>query len=371
MFRDCGYRTALGTCFYDRVRELEGLEKTAFKTLIVYGPRGCGKSELIRYYSRRLVDKGYLVVYYDARGFLGERFIRSMGVTVWHGVRDISLRALRGLLSIIEALKPIDVNLRGLIMGVREILSSVSDLARAYSVRGVYVVIDEIQMLEGYRGDLGWRTLSTDLEAITGLLAKHDEFKYLNLVMVSSEGYMSLSDVRRRTLGYSTWYMLVEGMDIQSFKELYEEYCLLSGGCSVKLDTILKLTGPLPGFISEFEIASKGGHLSEYIVGYLRLLSSTISRVAEVRGVDELKLYEGLLEVFEYRGSYIDLGVRMDIVEELVKANIVYEDWIEGIGPIVKPQLNLYKLALEEALSRGVPLRRLDLGELSRRLLEV
>ena len=50
--RDTEYRTALGVAFYDRGAELERLAELLRlrRTLVVYGPRNVGKSELARYF---------------------------------------------------------------------------------------------------------------------------------------------------------------------------------------------------------------------------------------------------------------------------------------------------------------------------------
>ncbi len=55
VFVDSGYRTGLGTGFYDRVGEVSRLDKLvrSYRLVIVYGPRNAGKSELVRYWARK------------------------------------------------------------------------------------------------------------------------------------------------------------------------------------------------------------------------------------------------------------------------------------------------------------------------------
>ena len=55
VYVDGEYRARLGVRFYDRVEELEALRERveSLPTVLVYGPRGAGKSELVRYFVLR------------------------------------------------------------------------------------------------------------------------------------------------------------------------------------------------------------------------------------------------------------------------------------------------------------------------------
>ena len=66
IFVDREHRTSLGVCFYDRVSELAELKRLlkVFRTVIIYGPRNVGKSELVRYWLHR---KSVDAVIIDAR----------------------------------------------------------------------------------------------------------------------------------------------------------------------------------------------------------------------------------------------------------------------------------------------------------------
>ncbi len=64
VFVDRGYKTSLGTAFYDRLADLDKLAELleGVRTVIVYGPRNVGKSELARYAAvRRLKARSVLV----------------------------------------------------------------------------------------------------------------------------------------------------------------------------------------------------------------------------------------------------------------------------------------------------------------------
>ena len=96
LLRDCSYVTGLNTCFYDRVSELGELER-GFRwahTIVLYGPRSSGKSELVRYYVSRRLGSDVVAVVFDARRKRGMRFFESLGVEVVHLDESVALRAL-------------------------------------------------------------------------------------------------------------------------------------------------------------------------------------------------------------------------------------------------------------------------------------
>ena len=60
VFVDHSYRAMLGTSFYDRLWELARLEELlqGVRTVVVYGPRNVGKSELVRYFVSKRLGSG-------------------------------------------------------------------------------------------------------------------------------------------------------------------------------------------------------------------------------------------------------------------------------------------------------------------------
>ncbi|MCE4610669.1 MAG: ATP-binding protein [Desulfurococcales archaeon] len=114
IYVDQGYKTALGTAFYDRVPELGRLEALigGVRTVVVYGPRGVGKSELARYLAvRRLRVRSLLV---DSRR---RRLEDLLGFS--SGERRL-LESIEGLLSSALGLP------RGLVGLVEEVYSRLS-----------------------------------------------------------------------------------------------------------------------------------------------------------------------------------------------------------------------------------------------------
>jgi len=93
--------------------------------------------------------------------------------------------------------------------------------------RPILVFIDEFHLLfrEGFREALA------ELEALAGFLAKNSE-EQLRLVVTVSEGFFATTSAMSRLGGYSTGYMMVEPMDMNSFRALYEEY-RARHGCSI------------------------------------------------------------------------------------------------------------------------------------------
>jgi len=344
LLRDCSYVTGLNTCFYDRVSELGELER-GFRwahTIVLYGPRSSGKSELVRYYVSRRLSSDVIAVVFDARRKRGTRFFESLGVEVVHLDESVALRALDAILKILEGLRvhmPLD--LRALTHGARELykvlLSVVSSLSE------VYVVVDEAHLLEE-RG-----AFIRDLEAVAGALAKYRELSNIRLLVTSSEGFISTTDVYSRLRGYSEKFIAVEELDEEHFKMLYEEYCSKRGGCITPLNMVEAIAGRLPGYIAEVEWRARSGELESFIKVELKKLLRAIVEASLAEGVGLEQLARKLVMAFEGSIRYYEVGLRA--LEVLIERNIVYERGLK-----VKPQLNLYARALKLAVEKGVTL---------------
>jgi hypothetical protein len=357
LLRDCSYVTGLSTCFYDRAGELGELERGLrwAHTIVLYGPRSSGKSELVRYYVSRRLGSDVIAVVFDARRKRGTKFFESLGVEVVHLDESVALRALDAILKILEGLRvhmPLD--LRTLTHGARELykvlLSVVSSLSE------VYVVVDEAHLLEE-RG-----AFIRDLEAVAGALAKYRELSNIRLLVTSSEGFISTTDIYSRLRGYSEKFIAVEELDEEHFKMLYEEYCLKRGGCITPLNIIEAIAGRLPGYIAEVEWRARSGELESFIKVELEKLLGAMVEASLAEGVGLEQLARKLVMAFEGSIRYYEVGLRA--LEVLIERNIVYER-----GLTVKPQLALYARALKLAVEKGVTLyslaeRGFDVGEL-------
>ncbi len=360
LLRDCSYVTGLSTCFYDRASELGELERGLrwAHTIVLYGPRSSGKSELVRYYVSRRLGSDVVAVVFDARRKRGMRFFESLGVEVVHLDESVALRALDAILKILEGLRAnMPLDLRALTHGARELYKVLLGIVDGLSE--VYVVVDEAHLLEE-RG-----AFIRDLEAVAGALAKYREFSNVRLLVTSSEGFISTSDVYSRLRGYSEKFMAVEELDEEHFKMLYEEYCSKRGGCIVPLNVVEAIAGRLPGYIAEVESKARNGELEAFIRVELGNLLEAMVKASSAEGVGLEQLARKLVMAFEGSIRYYEVGLKA--VEVLIEENIVYKR-----GLMVKPQLALYARALKLAVERGVALDNLaERGFDVRELLEL
>jgi len=324
---DRDYRTALGTGFYDRDLELDSLEEKlqAVRTLIVYGPRNVGKSELVRYFLAKKLSGGRLArilrraVIIDARLKHAEPYLGRVGVD--------ALRLAERLLDALGA--P-----RGLV-GLVEELASLAALP-------LTVFIDEFHLL--IRGSL--EDALAELEAAAGALSKRGEAK-VRLVVSVSEGFFATSRAWRRLYGYSTSYMLVEPMNPQAFKPLYEEY-RGKYGCNVDLNTFTRLAGTSPGYLVDL-CPRSGKLLEEWLRERLNHLDTSLHAAAEAAGIGHRESIHVAAQLLAGR-SIRDPRERR-FIEKLVEENIAY--------PCIKqarylPQLPLYAAAVEAAREAGL-----------------
>jgi hypothetical protein len=360
LLRDCSYVTGLNTCFYDRVSELGELER-GFRwahTIVLYGPRSSGKSELVRYYVSRRLGSDVVAVVFDARRKRGMRFFESLGVEVVHLDESVALRALDAILKILEGLRvhmPLD--LRTLTHGARELYKVLLGVVGGLSE--VYVVVDEAHLLEE-RG-----AFIRDLEAVAGALAKYRELSNIRLLVTSSEGFISTSDVYSRLRGYSEKFIAVEELDEEHFKMLYEEYCSKRGGCITPLNMVEAIAGRLPGYIVEVESKARNGELEAFIRVELGNLLEAMVKASSAEGVGLEQLARKLIMAFEGSIRYYEVGLKA--IEVLIEENVIYKR-----GLMVKPQLALYARALKLAVERGVTLDSLAEGGFdARELLEL
>jgi hypothetical protein len=360
LLRDCSYVTGLNTCFYDRVSELGELER-GFRwahTIVLYGPRSSGKSELVRYYVSRRLGSDVVAVVFDARRKRGTRFFESLGVEVVHLDESVALRALDAILKILEGLRvhmPLD--LRALTHGARELYKVLLGVVGGLSE--VYVVVDEAHLLEE-RG-----AFIRDLEAVAGALAKYRELSNIRLLVTSSEGFISTSDVYSRLRGYSEKFIAVEELDEEHFKMLYEEYCSKRGGCITPLNMVEAIAGRLPGYIVEVESKARNGELEAFIRVELGNLLEAMVKASSAEGVGLEQLARKLIMAFEGSIRYYEVGLKA--IEVLIEENVIYKR-----GLMVKPQLALYARALKLAVERGVTLDSLAEGGFdARELLEL
>ena len=222
VWRDCSWRTGLGTCFYNRVGEARLLGELvgAGGVVVVYGPRGVGKSELARYTLSRLEAA---VVHIDARR-------RGSPIASVLGGGD-ALRELAERLA--------EVVLGGGARGLAALLEQLY-LEASRVIRGrLVVLVDEPHLLLGGRD-----AALVELETAAGLVAKG--VVDATLVVTISEGLLVAADAVERLQGYVSALFLLEHLGEGDFRGLFEEYTA-SRGCRLSLSAVLRLAGGAPG----------------------------------------------------------------------------------------------------------------------------
>ncbi len=192
-------------------------------TLVVYGPRGVGKSELVRYVLRR---GGFPAVRVDARREAAGEIVEVMGLRGRDAGRA-ARRTVKGLLRLLPCERA---------AGLVALAEEAWRLLRA-ALRGERLVIfvDEFHLLPGLGGrpDAAMR----ELEAAAGLIAKNVDLG-VTLVVSVSEGFATRRGAAARLLGYNASWLLVEHLDEVHLRGLHGEYAERHG-CALSVDAVL------------------------------------------------------------------------------------------------------------------------------------
>ena len=340
MEEGAGYTTALGTRFYDRgwelQRLLEALEE--YRTLVVYGPRNVGKSELLRYFLRVYAPRrlGRLaVVAVDAR----EKAAEALGLSGAAG------EAARLVSSILAEAVGVPASLPRLVERVAAML------ARARASRTI-IYVDEYHLLYGDRE----RAL-LELESVAGFLAKRGHGD-VNLVLTVSEGFAATREARRRLLGYAAGFLLVEGLDREPMSRLFEEYSRLHG-CRLGFNRYWSVYGGAPGYLVEACKLDWGRLLAEKLPELLyHAVDAALEELAAELGAGRRALIErvaGLLEKL-YEGVAPE-AEEASLAERLVEYNVLYPCWGRIAGRYARlylPQLPVYAAAITAAAEYGL-----------------
>ncbi|AEM38358.1 AAA ATPase [Pyrolobus fumarii 1A] len=362
VYVDRGYRTGLGTAFYDRLVELERLDKLVFshRTVIVYGPRGVGKSELVRYWLRGLQERGRIAaVYVDARRLRGQHLVRALetrGLLV--DKKNLAERLL-------EVLKDLDDRSTGLLQLTYHAIDVLIDVIREYASTRIILFIDEFHLLPRYmhKSDPASKYLDAldDLEALAGLLAKDPHYSNITIVLTVSEGFTATDLVLSKLHGYSTAWMLVEHLDVDHFRALYKEYVSLKS-CGVDVDEVLGLVGGTPGYLPELCMLDRNTVVEERVPMWIAEVETGLSRARNVLSAEifrrELEPREVIRLAYELINN--DIAPLREphlhaLGQILTTYNIVYPVYPRGRDGIrYKPQYPVYRTVIELGYREGV-----------------
>ena len=353
VFVDRGYRTGLGTGFYDRVRELDefGRLVDSYKLVVVYGPRNAGKSELVRYWARRKSRRRLVAFQADRL-----RAARSLeGLKAYLEAPEEKIKNF--ILSRLER-----ASLERLNVGALVYLAYLA--ARSLTGETV-VVVDEFHMLPDYGEP---REAIRDLEALAHWLAK-GEVKGLRAVVTVSDGFIATGEAHARLFGYNTTFMLVEEMEEEGFQALYREYQELRG-CEASYNLIVSLAGRSPGYLEE--LCRGKGSILKFVEASKMTLENAISRLIDrMKGEDPRRIIELAYRVLEGEELRpLENPTLYQIATSLTEANVAYPRR-EPTSIVFKPQAPVYKLLLKTMLEKGVlSALKVDAKELLERLRE-
>ena len=330
-WRDCGWRTRLGTCFYDRLREASTLERLARSgwSVVLAGPRNSGKSELARYVAVKRL--GGRVIWVDAgRLAAGEKLgeaIESIGA-------DLGDLAARLAEAVAEGLR------------LGELYRLAVRLAKLLA-KPLYLVIDEVHLLAG-------------VEALEAVAKEAMLSRRVTLIATSSEGYMLEARVAARLAGYRVELLTVAEMDEASFNSLYEEYCSSTRRCRLGVSVIEVLAGRLPGYIGELADADMEV-LRAWVYRRGEILDTALMAAAGETNTSYREVLETAYRLLveermaEHPREHL-------VAEALVRHNIAYP---ARPPRLYRPQLNVYRL-----LIRAMVEEQLDALEAAERVYE-
>jgi AAA+ ATPase superfamily predicted ATPase len=192
IFVDRGYRTGLGTAFYDRVSELDSLSRlvNAFRVVVVYGPRNAGKSELVRYWAHSRRVSAFVV---DCRML---RARRVLGDAIYAVAGAEKVRAELVKLLAEEASRLLSGS-----AGIADLILALIQALRGRIERYV-ILVDEFHELPRYTPESREEALR-DLASLAAMLLKSEKMRGVRLIVVASEGFATTHHARSMLQGYS------------------------------------------------------------------------------------------------------------------------------------------------------------------------
>ena len=345
---DRSYRTLLGTAFYDRVSEVEVLERlmASHRLLVVYGPRNVGKSELVRYFLRTRYGSGATVIV-DARRLRSRSLEERMGAIsfVAETRREVARRIKEALT---EALSS-HLGIIDLVIRVEEAVREA--LAR---LKPVLVFVDEFHEFPGYTR-AGYEEALEDLRSLAGLLSKSG--MRAKVLVTVSEGFVATSKALALLEGYSAGWLLVEHLEQEHFRALYREY-REKNTCHPSFIEIYALVGGTPGMLPNLCPLSTSELIEQRIATWIELAERALSEThhrLEAIGIktEPRELIKKALQVLEKPIKPLLDHQLSFIADALVERNIAYPKRARH-GIYYLPQYPIYKTILIEAVEHGV-----------------
>jgi hypothetical protein len=357
-----GYITRLGTCFHDRVAELDILRRAVaedyFSLLIIYGPKRAGKSELLRYFFSMLLGRiGHVyAIYINVKDRRGETALKDIEVDVFGASEEIASYISERLRELPE---PALSTFIPIVQAARRFIGILIKEYRIGASDRIYVVADEFHRMRGYTS---LRDRLEDLEAIASSIQdnriySNSTWSRVRAIVAVSDGYIFARDEEGKTLwqrlmGYGADYLFVGEMDPDSFSKTLEDYCSSKGyrgdRCQELGEMVIGIAGRLPGWIPDIDHYIKSGLLVAKVRENVREFRGALRDIASKHNKDLRELAKKLYEAFTSNEDFSDLDIDPPLADDIISMNIAYRcpEQIYGLlGRTLRPQIRLYEVA--------------------------
>jgi hypothetical protein len=357
-----GYITRLGTCFHDRVAELDILRRAVaedyFSLLIIYGPKRAGKSELLRYFFSMLLGRiGHVyAIYINVKDRRGETALKDIEVDVFGASEEIASYISERLRELPE---PALSTFIPIVQAARRFIGILIKEYRIGASDRIYVVADEFHRMRGYTS---LRDRLEDLEAIASSIQdnriySNSTWSRVRAIVAVSDGYIFARDEEGKTLwqrlmGYGADYLFVGEMDPDSFGKTLEDYCSSKGyrgdRCQELGEMVISIAGRLPGWIPDIDHYIKSGLLVAKVRENVREFRGALRDIASKHNKDLRELAKKLYEAFTSNEDFSDLDIDPPLADDIISMNIAYRcpEQIYGLlGRTLRPQIRLYEVA--------------------------
>jgi hypothetical protein len=357
-----GYITRLGTCFHDRVAELDILRRAVaedyFSLLIIYGPKRAGKSELLRYFFSMLLGRiGHVyALYINVKDWRGETALKDIEVDVFGASEEIASYISERLRELPE---PALSTFTPIVQAARRFIGILIKEYRIGASDRIYVVADEFHRMRGYTS---LRDRLEDLEAIASSIQdnrfySNSTWSRVRAIVAVSDGYIFARDEEGKTLwqrlmGYGADYLFVGEMDPDSFSKTLEDYCSSKGyrgdRCQELGEMVISIAGRLPGWIPDIDHYIKSGLLVAKVRENVREFRGALRDIASKHNKDLRELAKKLYEAFTSNEDFSDLDIDPSLADDIISMNIAYRcpEQIYGLlGRTLRPQIRLYGVA--------------------------
>ena len=311
VWKDCGWMTRLGTCFYNRKAEAERLARLSqrFPTVLLAGPRNVGKSELATYTLVRVMKVNPLII--DARRGVAKSLVGDRLEPLEKRVAQAILRVLAekaGLAPLIDAIRSAYEHIRF----------------------DRYVLVDEVHLVA--------RDAVRELEAVAKMLRFYPEYRGWRLIVTTSEGVLLSARIADRLDGYGARVVIVEPLGEEDARALYEEY-VGTHGCRVEFHAYWGLVGGLPGYLPDL-CSMAEAELLDWIERRATLLVQAVLEAAEAAG---LEARQACMDAYELLVEKRPIRKPSDpsLARTLTRRNIAYPKGLQ-----LQPQLNVYRAIL-------------------------